>query len=161
MQLRQPLAFEDCECPYSSGHAISGHCGGQQFSTHWNSGRVLGDDRCGTAAAPPLAFFLRSVPPCNYNRWASPQLVGLTSLFTRNPPVLPKLNRRRAMFVLTNVDEIPAWEKLKEAERDTRLVELGRYLCEVRTGQYWQMQNVKSLDEFLARRFPESRRKTY
>ena len=29
-----------------------------------------------------------------------------------------------------------AWEKQKEAERDTRFVDLGRYLCEVRAGQY-------------------------
>jgi hypothetical protein len=88
-------------------------------------------------------------------------LVGLTSLLTNNPPMLPKLNRRRAMFVLTKINEILAWEKQKEAERDTRFVELGRYLCEVRAGQYWRVENVKSFDEFLARRFPESRRKAY
>ena len=75
--------------------------------------------------------------------------------------MLPKLNRRRAMFVLTKIDEILAWEKQKEAERDTRFVELGRYLCEVRAGQYWRVENVKSFDEFLERRFPESRRKAY
>jgi hypothetical protein len=75
--------------------------------------------------------------------------------------MLPKLNRRRAMFVLTKIDEILAWEKQKEAERDTRFVELGRYLCEVRAGQYWRVENVKSFDEFLGRRFPESRRKAY
>jgi hypothetical protein len=79
-------------------------------------------------------------------------LVGLTSLRTRNPRMLPKLNRRRAMFVLTKIDEILAWEKQKEAER------LGRYLCEVRAGWYWQVENLKSFDEFLERRFPESRR---
>jgi hypothetical protein len=88
-------------------------------------------------------------------------LVGLTSLRTNNPPMLPKLNRRRAMFVLTKIDEILAWEKQKEAERDTRFVELGRYLCEVRAGQYWRVEDVKSFDEFLKRRFPESRRKAY
>jgi len=65
------------------------------------------------------------------------------------------------MFVLTKIDEILAWEKRKEAERDTRFVELGRYLCEVRAGQYWRVENVNSFDEFLARRFPESRRKAY
>ena len=75
--------------------------------------------------------------------------------------MLPKLNRRRALFVLTKIDEILAWEKRKEAERDTRFVELGRYLCEVRAGQYWRLENVKSFDEFLERRFPESRRKAY
>ena len=75
--------------------------------------------------------------------------------------MLPKLKRRRAMFVLTKIDEILAWEKQKEAERDTRFVELGRYLCEVRAGQYWRVENLKSFDEFLERRFPESRRKAY
>src|SRR5437667_2441235 len=88
-------------------------------------------------------------------------LVGLTSLRTENPPVLPKLNRRRALFVLTKIDEILAWEQRREAERDTRFVELGRYLCEVRAGQYWRLENLKSFDEFLERRFPESRRKAY
>jgi len=75
--------------------------------------------------------------------------------------MLPKLNRRRALFVLTKIDEILAWEKQKDAERDTRFVELGRYLCEVRAGQYWRVENVKSFDEFLERHFPESRRKAY
>src|SRR5271167_2211572 len=75
--------------------------------------------------------------------------------------MLPKLNRRRALFVLTKIDEILAWERQKEAERDTRFVEMGRYLCEVRAGQYWRVDNVKSFDEFLERRFPESRRKAY
>ncbi len=73
----------------------------------------------------------------------------------------PKLNRKRAIFVLTKIDEILAWEKKSEAERDTRFVELGRYLCEVRAGQYWRLENQKSFDEFLVRRFPESRRKAY
>jgi hypothetical protein len=73
----------------------------------------------------------------------------------------PKLNRKRALFVLAKIDEILAWEKQKEAERDTRFVELGRYLCEVRAGQFWRLENLKSFDEFLARRFPESRRKAY
>jgi hypothetical protein len=75
--------------------------------------------------------------------------------------MLPKLNRKRALFVLTKIDEILDWDQRKEAERDTRFVELGRYLCEVRAGQYWRVENLKSFDEFLARRFPESRRKAY
>ena len=75
--------------------------------------------------------------------------------------MLPKLNRRRALFVLPKIDEILTWEKQKETERDTRFVELGRYLCEVRAGQYWRLENLKSFDEFLERRFPESRRKAY
>jgi hypothetical protein len=73
----------------------------------------------------------------------------------------PQLNRKRALFVLTKIDEILAWEQQKEAERDTRFVDLGRYLCEVRAGQYWRLEKLKSFDEFLARRFPESRRKAY
>jgi hypothetical protein len=75
--------------------------------------------------------------------------------------VLPQLNHRRALFVLTKIDEILSWGKKNEAERDTRFVELGRYLCEVRAGQYWRIEQLASFDGFLARRFPESRRKAY
>ena len=73
----------------------------------------------------------------------------------------PKLNRRRALFVLTKIEEILDWERATDRERDTRFVELGRYLCEVRSGQYWRLDNLKSFDEFLEKRFPESRRKAY
>ena len=73
----------------------------------------------------------------------------------------PKLNQKRALFVLTKIDEILAWERRREAEKDTRFVELGRYLCEVRAGQYWRLEKLKSFDEFLERCFPESRRKAY
>jgi hypothetical protein len=88
-------------------------------------------------------------------------LVCLMSLRTNTAPVLPKLDRRRALIVLTKIDEILAWEQQKDSERDTKFVELGRYLCEVRAGQYWRLENLKSFDEFLERRFPESRRKAY
>src|SRR5437667_3299524 len=88
-------------------------------------------------------------------------LVGLTNLITKNRPMLPKLNPQRALFVLSKIDEILAWEQRKEAEKETRFVELGRYLCEVRAGQYWRLENLHSFDEFLARRFPESRRTAY
>ena len=63
--------------------------------------------------------------------------------------------------MLTKIDEILAWEKRSESERDTRFVELGRYLCEVRAGQYWRLEKLASFDDFLERRFPESRRKAY
>jgi hypothetical protein len=89
-------------------------------------------------------------------------LPGLTSFITNGgPPMLPKLNRRRALFVLSKIDQILAWEQRVEHDRDTRFVELGRYLCEVRAGQYWRLENLKSFDDFLERRFPESRRKAY
>src|SRR5437762_13371872 len=88
-------------------------------------------------------------------------LVCLTSLRTNEPPMPPKLNSKRALFVLAKIDEILAWERRKEAEKETRFVELGRYLCEVRAGQYWRLEKLKSFDEFLERRFSESRRKAY
>src|SRR5712692_2221579 len=118
-----------------------------------------------TRARPALSLGFASTSPT----WSKPHLranrelilVCLTNLFTRYPPMPPKLNRKRALFVLTKIDEILAWERQKETERDTRFVELGRYLCEVRAGQYWRLENLKSFDEFLARRFPESRRKAY
>ena len=89
-------------------------------------------------------------------------MIGLTCLTTNGRPMVPpKLNRRRALFVLARIDEILAWEQGMERERDTRFVELGRYLCEVRAGRYWRLENLGSFDEFLERRFPESRRKAY
>src|SRR5260370_15658796 len=70
----------------------------------------------------------------------------------------PKFNRRRAVFVLDKIDEILAWEQRKETERDTKFVELGRYLCEVRAGQYWRLEKLKCFDEFLERRVPGTRK---
>lgn len=73
----------------------------------------------------------------------------------------PKLNRRRASFVLCKIDEILAWENECDQQKDVHFVELGRYLCEVRAGQYWKLDNLATFDEFLERKFPESRRKAY
>ena len=73
----------------------------------------------------------------------------------------PELNRRRAVFVLGKIDEILSWEKVKEQEKDARFVELGEYLCEVRSKQYWRLERLASFDDFLAKRFPDSRRKAY
>ena len=85
----------------------------------------------------------------------------LMSLRTNHTPLLPKLNRKRALFVLSKIDAILAWEQRVDRERDSRFVDLGRYLCEVRAGQYWRVESMKSFDEFLERRFPDSRRKAY
>ena len=66
-------------------------------------------------------------------------MIGLTNLRNSGLPLMaPKLNRRRALFVLGRIDEILSWEQTTEQERDTRFVEVGRYLCEVRAGQYWR-----------------------
>ena len=89
-------------------------------------------------------------------------LIGLTNLRSNGPPPMaPKLNRRRALFVLEKIDEILSWEKIKEQEKDVRFVELGEYLCEVRAKQYWRLENLNSFDEFLEKRFADSRRKAY
>jgi hypothetical protein len=42
---------------------------------------------------------------------------------------------RSGYSINRRLDEILAWEQRKETERDTKFVELGRYLCEVREGQ--------------------------
>jgi hypothetical protein len=65
------------------------------------------------------------------------------------------------VFVLSKIDEILSWERSSDQERDSRFVDLGRYLCEVRSGQYWRLDNLGSFDEFLEKKFPESRRKAY
>jgi hypothetical protein len=87
-------------------------------------------------------------------------LPRLTSLWiNRGLMVTPEINHRRAVFVLGRIDEILSWEKSKEQEKDVRFVELGEYLCEVRTKQYWRLENLKSFDEFPGRRFADSRRR--
>ena len=73
----------------------------------------------------------------------------------------PEINHRRAILVLGKIDEILSWEGTKEQEKDTRFVELGEYLCEVRSKQYWRLEKLKSFDEFLTKHFPESWRKAY
>jgi hypothetical protein len=89
-------------------------------------------------------------------------LIGLTSLWINGRTAMaPELNRRRAVFVLGKIDEILSWEKTKEQEKDARFVELGEYLCEVRAKQYWRLERLASFDNFLAKRFPGSRRKAY
>jgi len=89
-------------------------------------------------------------------------LIGLTSLWIRGrDAVAPEIDRYRAVLVLGKIDEILSWEKAKEQEKDTRFVELGEYLCEVRSKQYWRLEKLQSFDEFLANRFPDSRRKAY
>jgi hypothetical protein len=89
-------------------------------------------------------------------------LIGLTNFRTNGMSMeAPHLDRRRALLVLDKIDEILTWEKTKERERDLRFVELGQHLCEVRARQYWRLENLKSFDQFLEKRFPESRRKAY
>ncbi len=89
-------------------------------------------------------------------------MIGLTNLWGNGlPQVEPKLNHRRALFVLGKIDEILSWERGVEQEKDSRFVDLGRYLCEIRSGQYWRVDKLKSFDEFLEKKFPESRRKAY
>ena len=89
-------------------------------------------------------------------------LIGLNILTTNGINlIVPELNRRRAAVVLSKIDEILAWENSSEQERDVRFVDLGRYLCEVRAGQYWRLDNLGSFDQFLEKKFPESRRKAY
>jgi hypothetical protein len=73
----------------------------------------------------------------------------------------PEFKLKRAVFVLGKIDEILAWDKERVRERDLRFVDLGRYLCEVRAGQYWRLEKMKSFDDFLEKRFPDSRRKAY
>ena len=89
-------------------------------------------------------------------------MIGLTNLWTDRRSVMqPELNVKRAVFVLGKIDEILTWDKNQNHERDLRFVDLGRHLCEVRAGQYWRLERMKSFDEFLEKKFPDSRRKAY
>ena len=89
-------------------------------------------------------------------------MIGLTSLWINGRAAVSEdFNHPRAIFVLGKIDEILSWERAKEHEKDARFVELGEYLCEVRAKQFWKIENLKSFDEFLEKRFPDSRRKAY
>ena len=87
---------------------------------------------------------------------------GLTSLWINRCSMdTPEIDDRRGTFVLERIDEILSWERTKEQEKDVRFIELGEYLCEVRAKQYWRLEKLKSFDEFLEKRFADSRRKAY
>ena len=49
----------------------------------------------------------------------------------------PKLNRRRAVFVLSKIEVILAWEKAMDRERDSKFVEApilsGAHLAQIAT----------------------------
>jgi len=90
-------------------------------------------------------------------------LIGLTCLTTNGSVLVPpKLNRRRAVFVLSKIDEILAWEKANRPRT-------GFEVC--RTGPLslrgFELDNTGGwttfvrLTSFLERKFPESRRKAY
>jgi hypothetical protein len=73
-----------------------------------------------------------------------------------------KFNRRHALFVRGKMARLtrfwPGSSARKQGDREGHQVRgtgtLGRYLCEVRAGQYWRQEELKCFDEFLERRFP-------
>lgn len=88
-------------------------------------------------------------------------MLGLTNFRTERPILSPTINRKRAEFVIGKIDQILDWERGIDKDRETRFLDLGKYLCEVRAGQYWRLENLHSFDEFLEKRFPGSRRRAY
>lgn len=88
-------------------------------------------------------------------------MIGLTHFVQRTAPTAPELDLKKAKAVIQKIDAILDWDRRVEQERDTKFLKLGKYLCEVRTNQYWRAENLRSFDEFLERRFPNSRRKAY
>ena len=80
--------------------------------------------------------------------------MGLTSLAIRDPPMLPKFNRRRRWVVLGKIDEILAWEQRKDTERDIKFVELGAIYARFGRDSI-RVWSLKCFYEFLERRFPE------
>lgn len=54
-------------------------------------------------------------------------MIGLTGLIVREPPLMPELKRKRALFVLSKIDSILAWENSVERDRDRKFVDLGHH----------------------------------
>ena len=106
--------------------------------------------RCQTRCHPRLKFFLDVHPLATstqrrLSQHSSPtlRLAALYPSSRSEAAYAAEFNRRRAVFVLGKIDEILAWEQRKETERDTKFVELGRYLSEVRAGQFWRVTKVR------------------
>jgi len=70
------------------------------------------------------------------------------------------MDKARAQEVLKKIDEILRWEAKVDQQKDERFAELGKYLCEVRDHRYWRLGH-QSFEDFLAVKFPDSRRKAY
>ena len=74
----------------------------------------------------------------------------------------PEINRRRAVFVLGKIDEILSWEKTQGAGEGSCASSSWENICAKygrnSTGGW---RRLKSFDEFLEKRFPDSRRKAY
>jgi hypothetical protein len=82
--------------------------------------------------------------------------------FQPNLPMLPKFDRKRAVFVMTQNRRHPGMGKTEGKRSETPdLSNSVAILCKVRTGQYWWVEKLASFDEFVERRFPESRRKAH
>ena len=72
---------------------------------------------------PSWAFVSITSSSLKPNSFAAPEpvtLIGLTLLTTDGRPLVPpKLNRRRALLVLSKIDEILAWEASHGQERES------------------------------------------
>jgi hypothetical protein len=89
-------------------------------------------------------------------------LIGLTSLWiNERSAVSEAFSHWRVVFVLGKIDEILSWERNNEREKDARFVEPKEYLCALRAKQFWRLENLRSFDEILEKRFPNSRRNAY
>ena len=122
-------------------------CGGSSRgfpATEWNpisAESVYYMSLCRALSRP---FANWSIRPC----FASQELilVCLTNLLTDDPSMPPKLNRRRALLVLSKIDEF--WlGRLGMKTARYQVCGVGKYLCEVRAGQYWRLERLKSFDE--------------
>ena len=70
------------------------------------------------------------------------------------------MDKTRAEEVLKRIDELLRWEHRVEEQKEQKFAELGKYLCEVRDQRYWRL-GYGSFEQFLEKKFPDSRRKAY
>jgi hypothetical protein len=88
-------------------------------------------------------------------------MIGLTSLLSKSPSTSISIDENRGRKVLAAIDTLLQWEDRLERDRETKFVELGQQLCEVRARQFWRLESLPSFDAYLQTRFPDSRRKAY
>jgi len=70
------------------------------------------------------------------------------------------MDKAKAQQVLARIDELLRWEQRMDQQKEQKLAELGKHLCEVRDHGYWRLGH-KTFEGYLEEKFPDSRRKAY
>jgi hypothetical protein len=104
---------------------------------------------------------LRWFAPCSCKPSARGQFIPSLISYAAYCGTLTSLLQKALLLLFSPLALLVGNRNASFSQDLVRFVDLGRYLCETWAGQYWRMENLKSFDESLEKRFPESRWKAY